>query len=51
MPSVETAIPSTLYRLQLAAMQAIGLNRILTNDSVQWKEATALGFRAISPSI
>ena len=34
----------TLDRLHLAAMQAIGLRRILTNDEIQARAATALGF-------
>ncbi|MDZ4696643.1 MAG: type II toxin-antitoxin system VapC family toxin [Deltaproteobacteria bacterium] len=40
----------TLDRLHLSAMQSLGLDRILTNDKVQWKAAVALGYRAISPS-
>lgn len=39
----------TLDRLHLAAMQGLGLKRLLTNDSVQAKAASALGFSVISP--
>lgn len=45
-----TAHCRTLDRLHLSAMQSLGLNRILTNDKVQWQAAVALGFQAISPS-
>jgi predicted nucleic acid-binding protein len=39
----------TLDRLHLAAMQALKLKRILTNDGVQARAAAALGFEVLLP--
>lgn len=39
----------TLDLLHLAAMQSIGVTRLLTNDAAQTAVATALGFEVISP--
>jgi predicted nucleic acid-binding protein len=39
----------TLDRLHLAAMQLLGLHRILTTDSAQAKAALALGFVVVQP--
>ena len=37
----------TLDRLHLASMQALGLRRILTNDDIQARAATSLGFQVL----
>jgi uncharacterized protein with PIN domain len=39
----------TLDRLHLAAMEEIGLRRLLTNDDTQARAARALGFSVVSP--
>ena len=39
----------TLDRLHLAAMQALGVRRLLTNDDIQTRAATALGFEVLRP--
>ena len=39
----------TLDRLHLAAMQALGLRRLLTNDDIQARAASALGFEVLRP--
>jgi predicted nucleic acid-binding protein len=39
----------TLDRLHLAAMQALGVRRLLTNDEVQAHAAGALGFEVLRP--
>ena len=39
----------TLDRLHLAAMQALGLRRLLTNDDSQARAASALGFEILRP--
>jgi predicted nucleic acid-binding protein len=39
----------TLDRLHLAAMQALGLRRLLTNDEIQARAASALGFEVLRP--
>ena len=44
-----TAFCRTLDRLHLAAMQELGLNRLVTNDNQQAEAARALGFVAEIP--
>lgn len=39
----------TLDRLHLAAMQALGVRRLLTNDETQARAASALGFEVLRP--
>jgi uncharacterized protein len=39
----------TLDRLHLAAMEELGLRRLMTNDSAQAAGAKALGFEVVSP--
>ena len=39
----------TLDRLHLAAMEALDLRRLLTNDDAQARAAQALGFAVIVP--
>ena len=39
----------TLDRLHLAAMQALGVRRLLTNDDIQARAAAALGFEVLRP--
>jgi predicted nucleic acid-binding protein len=39
----------TLDRLHLAAMQALGVRRLLTNDDAQARAASALGFEVLRP--
>jgi predicted nucleic acid-binding protein len=39
----------TLDRLHLAAMQALGLSRLLTNDDIQARAATAMAFEVVMP--
>ena len=40
---------ATLDRLHLAAMQALGISRLLTNDAAQAKAARQLGFDVTLP--
>ena len=40
----------TLDLLHLAAMEALGVTRLLTNDSAQAAVANALGFQVVSPT-
>jgi predicted nucleic acid-binding protein len=49
LPMTRSVHCRTLDRLHLAAMQAFGLHRILTNDDVQARAAAALGFEVLSP--
>ena len=39
----------TLDRLHLAAMEELGLRRLMTNDSAEAAGAKALGFAVVSP--
>jgi predicted nucleic acid-binding protein len=39
----------TLDRLHLAAMEALGLRRLLTNDEIQARAAKARGFEVLGP--
>jgi predicted nucleic acid-binding protein len=39
----------TLDRLHLAAMEALGLRRLLTNDEIQGRAAKARGFEVLLP--
>ncbi|HJX65530.1 MAG TPA: PIN domain-containing protein [Polyangia bacterium] len=39
----------TLDRLHLAAMQALGVRRLLTNDDIQSRAAATLGFEVLRP--
>lgn len=39
----------TLDRLHLAAMEGLGLRRLLTNDDTQAAAARALGFQVVLP--
>jgi predicted nucleic acid-binding protein len=39
----------TLDRLHLAAMQSLGVRRLLTNDETQARAASALGFEVLRP--
>jgi predicted nucleic acid-binding protein len=39
----------TLDRLHLAAMEALGLRRLLTNDEIQARAAKARGFEVLRP--
>jgi predicted nucleic acid-binding protein len=41
----------TLDRLHLAAMDELGLDRLMTNDTKQANAARQLGFRVVSPGI
>jgi predicted nucleic acid-binding protein len=38
-----------LDRLHLAAMQALDVRRLLTNDEIQARAAAALGFEILRP--
>lgn len=41
----------TLDRLHLAAMEELGLRRLLTNDAKQARAARALGYTVVSPGL
>jgi len=48
-PVVKSAYCRTLDRLHLAAMQALGVHRLLTNDVPQARAARGLGFETMLP--
>ena len=48
-PAVKSAYCRTLDRLHLAAMQALGVHRLLTNDETQAQAARGLGFEITLP--
>ena len=48
-PAVKSAYCRTLDRLHLAAMQALGVHRLLTNDETQARAARGLGFETTLP--
>ena len=39
----------TLERLHLAAMEDLGIRRLMTHDQQQWKAAVAAGFEVVQP--
>jgi predicted nucleic acid-binding protein len=48
-PFPQSVYCRTLDRLHLAAMEALGLRRLLTNDDTQATAARALGFQVVLP--
>ena len=46
---VKSAYCRTLDRLHLAAMQVLGVHRLLTNDDTQARAARGLGFETVQP--
>ena len=48
-PVLKSAYCRTLDRLHLAAMQALGVHRLLTNDEPQARAARGLGFETTLP--
>ena len=48
-PAVKSAYCRTLDRLHLAAVQALGVHRLLTNDETQARAARGLGFETTLP--